>query len=384
MRILLISTFAVALPTSVIAFSISPPSHTSTCLFGRKRGKLAQNVTPGGLKTVGRSKTTAKTSGKVEGGDGAGISRSLADWATSDEPDAGSSGPAVPAVVKPAGAELEGDAAAIFVQFPDSPGTGNEEKEVPVRTKGRNRKGQGKDKNSADRRSRQSERRAQELARMSLTRSTITDLEEMLNPADKESKKSKTRNMDAILGKIRSLIENNEGNMGSGLKVLSQDQAFKDYRMAWAGSDESICHLGTGLHKVPLARLEEVFLTLGRNRVEITEIIRIIGPFPNIRNTLKGNISLVKTGGSDAATGFNIAYDSMVDGLGKEIMAGTDDNVRRVVLDVLYADEEAIVCAMPAEKVEEAGNPFADNGARVLLFVKEVDLSGKLAINRVS
>ena len=55
------------------------------------------------------------------------------------------------------------------------------------------------------------------------------------------------------------------------------------------GSDVAICHVGTGLHKVPLARLQEVFLScLGRNRLEVLEVIRILGPFPNVKNVLQG------------------------------------------------------------------------------------------------
>ena len=38
-----------------------------------------------------------------------------------------------------------------------------------------------------------------------------------------------------------------------------------NYSLAWVGSDEAICHLGTGLHKVPLARLQDIFLSVGRD-----------------------------------------------------------------------------------------------------------------------
>merc|ERR1712157_511157 len=78
--------------------------------------------------------------------------------------------------------------------------------------------------------------------------------------------------------------------------------------LLWVGSDDSICHVGTSLHNVPLARLQEIFLTLTNRNVELYEVIRILGPFPNVKNTLRGTVSKSK-----------ITYTSMIDGTGKEI-----------------------------------------------------------------
>ena len=145
--------------------------------------------------------------------------------------------------------------------------------------------------------------------------------------------------------------------------------------MVWAGSDDAICHLGTGLHNVPLARLEEIFLTLGKKRIEVKEVIRILGPFPNVRNTLKGDVSLPKS-----ASKMSISYDSMIDGTGKQILAGSEDNKKALDLDVLFADENAIICAVPSEE----GSGVGEQGSRVLFFAAEDSLNVKLEMLRVA
>jgi hypothetical protein len=83
----------------------------------------------------------------------------------------------------------------------------------------------------------------------------------------------------------------------------------------------------------------------------------------------------------------------MVDGLGKEISAGKEDNLRSVKLDVLYSDEYALVCVVPkrsdkSDDGDEDGidtynsgdeyGPLGENGKNVLLFLKEDDLDSKL------
>ena len=184
--------------------------------------------------------------------------------------------------------------------------------------------------------------------------------------------------MPTVLNKIQLLIDN--PNPNTGLKGLTSGQKLRDYRMVWAGSDDAICHLGTGLHNVPLARLEEVFLTLGKKRIEVKEVIRILGPFPNVRNTLKGDVTLPKSGGtSGAASKMKVEYDSMIDGTGKQILAGSEQNKKALDLDVLFADENAIVCAVPSE---EGG--VGEQGSKVLFFAAEDSMNVKLEMLRVA
>ena len=169
------------------------------------------------------------------------------------------------------------------------------------------------------------------------------------------------------------------------------NQNLNNYSLAWVGSDEAICHLGTGLHKVPLARLQDIFFSIGRDgsgqtkTVQLLEVIRIIGPFPNVRNTLQGSIKIQSsqedqwnTNGILKLDRIQITYDSMMDGLGKEISAGTRDNLRYVDLDIAFCDENVIVALVPKDVEDDSSSLFGENGENVLLFLKEDDLDYKL------
>jgi hypothetical protein len=211
---------------------------------------------------------------------------------------------------------------------------------------------------------------------------------------------------------------------GSSSSSSSKGKRF-DYRLAWAGSDEAICHIGTGLHKVPLARLQEIFFSClssnsgggGGRRIELLEVIRILGPFPNVRNTLQGTtkIERIMSSSSSSTVGAGedknvnndvddddaqpavvvhklvITMDSMIDGTGKEIMAGTADNVRRVPLHLYVANENVIVAVVPPSTNNNNNNnnilrkdPMEANGANLLVFLKEDQLNEKLDSLRVS
>lgn len=160
------------------------------------------------------------------------------------------------------------------------------------------------------------------------------------------------------------------------------------YRLAWVGSDAAICHVGTSLHKVPLARLQEMYLLLGYGRWELLEVIRILGPFPNVRNTLQGDVQAKKrdrTEGSREGAMLRVKYASMIDGTGKQLLAGND--VKTVDLDVWYASAQALVCTVSRGTGREDGlgggkdddgEPLAGDGADILLFVAEDDVDEQL------
>jgi hypothetical protein len=220
----------------------------------------------------------------------------------------------------------------------------------------------------------------------------LSNIEEMLSTPNCDIPK--------LLSQITSLIDMQSQTTPPLKSILSKkpikDEKQPTYRLAWAGSDRAICHIGTALHKVPLARLQEIFLCLGYNRWELLEVIRILGPFPNVRNTLNGDVKLIKgkgSGFSDSgvaassdgsgreAVRMNIAYNSMIDGTGKEILAGKATNVKYVDLDVWFANEKAIVCTIVNEDLD--GEVMADplmsgNGEKVLLFVAEENLDESL------
>jgi len=214
--------------------------------------------------------------------------------------------------------------------------------------------------------------------------STLDSLQEILE--------EKTGNVRDILNVVEELLSIDDqlllaqpSNKSNDLRQLLMSNERTDYRLSWVGGDDAICHIGTGLHKVPLARMQEVFLNcIGSNRIEILEVISLLGPFPNVKNILQGTTRMINDKGSNADV--QIVMDKMVDGTGKEILAGTDDNIRRVDLQIAFCDERVIVAVVPPEGKNKDNkiNPLDDDGKRVLLFVKENKLDQKLDELRVS
>lgn len=102
------------------------------------------------------------------------------------------------------------------------------------------------------------------------------------------------------------------------------------WRLAWVTSDAGISAVGTGLHNAPLTRQEDTFLTIegggdGRCRaVETIEVLRVIGPFPNVKNTLSGSCRAT----TGRALSFSISYDRMIDGLGNNLSGPQTRDVR--------------------------------------------------------
>mmetsp|Transcript_1698 Transcript_1698/g.3864 ORF Transcript_1698/g.3864 Transcript_1698/m.3864 type:complete len:425 (-) Transcript_1698:234-1508(-) len=183
--------------------------------------------------------------------------------------------------------------------------------------------------------------------------------------------------------RLKSLLASKPGRTG-GQGARPQ----YNFRLAWVGSDEALCHIGTGLHKVPLARMQEVFLCcLGRNRIEFLEVISITGPFPNIRNTLQGETKIMKGGGiSDGNSNMEklrIDVDSMTDGTGKELLPPGEKS-RIVDLDVYFSDERAIVAVVPPSEDDDDTDPLRMDGQNVLVFVREDEMDDKLDSLRVS
>jgi hypothetical protein len=131
-------------------------------------------------------------------------------------------------------------------------------------------------------------------------------------------------------------------------------------------------------------------------RIEVLEVIRILGPFPNVRNTLQGTTKLEKVlvSNADSPTAttngpvhnLQITMDSVIDGTGKEIMAGTADNIRRVPLHIYLADESVILAVVPPTNDNSSvrEDPMEAKGAHVLVFLKEDNLKERLDSLRVS
>lgn len=238
--------------------------------------------------------------------------------------------------------------------------------------------GTNKGYGSSSRRQKQAERQAVDEERAARIQELRTQLQTTL-----ESKKP---SLQDILQPIRGMTSLASTNTPADLRALVASPKSLHYRLAWVGGDDAICHTGTGLHKVPLARLQEVFLTLHRSRITWSEVIRIVGPFPNVKNELKGNTQVANPkrsrGDATSVAEWNIAWDSMVDGTGREVTAGPE--VRNVVLQVLFADPEAIVAVVPDETGAPRADPFQEDGKHVLVLVKEEALDDKLEALRVA
>jgi hypothetical protein len=176
------------------------------------------------------------------------------------------------------------------------------------------------------------------------------------------------------------------------------------YRLLWVGSDDTISSFGTALHKVPLARLQEVFLSLtfpkhtsktNKNKngsnfsITTTEVIRILGPFPNIKNTLQGTCTISNT---NTATSkevnqkmeqWDISWDSMIDGTGKELISGSPGTERKVpTLTMLYGDAQILVASLTSSSTTGT-DPFVVSPESVLIFVREMEMDDKLIALRV-
>ena len=334
-------------------------------------GQVARIMTKKQKQTLGNSKMKKKDGEKST----AAISPLLAEWAK-DDPSTPSS-----SLSNESAYTSSSVSATVFVPFDNE---------------GSNSKTKRKTKNNKEQQ--RSQRAALSAAQSQQIDSLLDQIDELLQ----------TTNLDRVelvsyissLVQIGSSLSNNNQVLLPTLKsiISTRPKMTSDeqppppsYRLAWVGSDPAVCHIGTSLHKVPLARLQEVFVTLGYNRWELYEVIRILGPFPTVRNTLKGDVKLSKLP-SSTTTKLNregvrmqISYTSMVDGTGKEILAGKADNIKYVDLDIWFANEKVIVATIPppSSSGDEDDNgyeedPLKGDGSNILFFVEEENLDSSL------
>ena len=175
------------------------------------------------------------------------------------------------------------------------------------------------------------------------------------------------RDISAINGLVAQLRDLSDGPAQS--KAL-----LKDWRLAFVTSDEVLGAVGTGLHKVPFTRMEDTFITFGGSRssgkaVETIEVLRVLGPFPNVRNTLTGTF---QTQGPNA---LSITYSSLVDGTGKQITSGSAATDRAISIGILFAGTSLLVL--------EPKTSTASKETQLMIFAKEDNLEGALSALRV-
>ena len=214
-------------------------------------------------------------------------------------------------------------------------------------------------KKKSIRREKQVQRKEEETLRLKQELTLIRQLRMLLG--DTQDKQTISFSTSDILSLVNQLVENNDC---SNLRTIAASS--NQYRMLWAGSDAAIYHIGSGLHKVPLARLQEVFLSFFKSTIEVYEVIRVIGPFLNVKNILKDHITYKNN---------TITYTSMIDGTGKEVLAGKEQNQKIVPLKVILATENIIVWKNP--------DSTAENGQDLLIFIREYDMDARLDILRV-
>ena len=373
-------------------------SNTNTALYGKgRRGRLANNISlddEGNVKLISNKQKQKLGSSKSKrvSKQSSEISPLLAEWAKE-----GDSEDAINIKGRSSSAESSFDSTGalsksdIFVPFDEDDEDENEDESNSLRKKGR-RKNKKKSSFSSSSGGTIMQLTPQQTEQMDNVLTQITDMISTTNC-----------NVPDLITQITSLVDlrasfsNNNQILLPTLKSITSakpplttkadddNNKQPSYRLAWVGSDEAICHIGTSLHKVPLARLQEMYLLLGYNKWELLEVIRILGPFPNVRNTLKGDLKLKKLNTNSSSGGregvrMEIAYQSMIDGTGKEILAGKDDNVKYVKLDVWFASNKALVCTtVPDDEEEDGGeDPLSGDGSNMLLFLVEDDLDEAL------
>lgn len=361
---------------------------------GIKKGSLRKNLENAGVDDIkvtrknsspkSKSSKSSINKSSITNSKKGGVSPTLAQWAASTQSSStentvtstSSTSTSTSTTISTPEPDANESTATEFTNFT------NDENDIE---EGRNKKNKKNQKNKSERRSRQAQRKEEENQIRKKVQSTISSLESLL---EVES----NRDVDGILQKIRDLTDMTSESVGSSMKALCLGAKRINYRMIWAGSDEAICHVGTGLHKVPLARLEEIFMTIGKSRMEMYEVIRILGPFPNVKNILKGDVATMKskTQLSQSQPVLQICYDSMIDGTGKEILAGKEENTRAVEVLTLFASEDIIVCQTPGtsknenDKEDPYENGIGVNGSNLLLFALEEDMETKLKSLRVA
>lgn len=177
------------------------------------------------------------------------------------------------------------------------------------------------------------------------------------------------------MGEISAAIENLR-SLSTTLRPAQSLDLNDDWRLVFANDDDAMCAVGTGLHKLPLTRMQDFFLTLSGSsslrRIQAIEVLRVLGPFPNLRNTLTGQCK------STSPKSLNIRYTSMVDGTGKKTGSSfTGEQDRVIDVSVAFVGQKALVLnTFDSEKKVEI-----KEGS--LVFVRESDLDLALAELRV-
>jgi hypothetical protein len=193
-----------------------------------------------------------------------------------------------------------------------------------------------------------------------------------------KSSKSSDRDIPAILNECETLC--NISAKEAGLSISSKVATLMgSWKLTFVSSSDALRVVGSGLHNVPLTKMEDLFITFRgpgpKNKsapslVETAEILRVIGPFPNVRNTLAGSFSF--TGDRDEA--LTLKYDKMVDGNGGVIKASDGSDQRTVRFNGGYVNNKCLVLTAQSTNIDPR---------HVLVLTRESDMEGELKKLRV-
>ena len=115
-----------------------------------------------------------------------------------------------------------------------------------------------------------------------------------------------------------------------------------DWKLVFVDSAEAIHQVGSGLGKLPGSSIEDLFASIdAKGTVTIQEVVRVVGPFPNVMNELSGtweykDKSAGFTGDSVSEPRLECVYTEMVDGRNKRTTAEQGFKQKSVQLDVRY------------------------------------------------
>lgn len=164
---------------------------------------------------------------------------------------------------------------------------------------------------------------------------------------------------DALLDDLFDQIEATKRDLSQVTRVLNELSEYKpdlgrgnllhgDWKLAFVNKAECLDEFGTGLGKLPGTSILDMFVSFDSSgKVKLTEVCRVVGPFPNVKNELMGEWTYsegaVGFNKDAAANGLRSTYSAMLDGRNKMTDANTGFRVRTVASDVKYVDQDVMV-----------------------------------------
>lgn len=181
------------------------------------------------------------------------------------------------------------------------------------------------------------------------------------------AKQSRRSEIDATVDSMFDIVESDKRDLGEMTTLIGKLSELRsdlgkgealtgDWKLAFVNTADAMHEFGTGLGKLPGTSILDLFVSFSKGgKVTVTEVCRVLGPFPNLRNELRGAWSYAeptgtggfKDAGAEAKQGLTVSYSSMQDGRDKVTDASTGFKVRSVNLDVKFCDDVVLVATLP-------------------------------------